>query len=414
MRTRSKPSEKGLQEATVSGSTLAAPDENPGKLCILPKELSQEARIVALCDPASHVAVRYLYCPDNGFYEFIKVSSSGSSPKSWLVIDNRTAAGDANRTQETTHQQLEGSASNQNDYVTASADLLIATPYDALFFLLPALHEKSKMPEDKLYLSLDDYVDELDGNSKTLRMALQSSTVKAALEKRLHAVCDVVDAGEERMFRLSQQKLLQELLSKAQKMSEGGLPTSMEHQFVQQPLESPIFNINREENTATDISEGKTTGKAQNIAGEGDSVQHVNIAMNEEVQRLLRIRVALRFIIKSCVPPALQTQLQTLIASNKYLDFGRLDEHLGKLESIRSEALALRSMSENISRKRSLDNDDEAVEARAEKKRKQAEEERLKKSESRSVKQLKKVDTSGMKKLSSFFTKSAPKKASSE
>ena len=49
--------------------------------------------------------------------------------------------------------------------------------------------------------------------------------------------------------------------------------------------------------------------------------------------------------------------------------------------------------------------DDEAVEARAEKKRKREEEEKRKKSESRALKDLKKVNTKGMKKLSSFFTK---------
>ena len=91
------------------------------------------------------------------------------------------------------------------------------------------------------------------------------------------------------------------------------------------------------------------------------------------------------------------------------IDFTPLDTHLKYLSSLHEEARALRALSDNITRKRGLD-DDEAAEERAEKKRRKEEEDKKKKQESNAMKALKKVDTSGMKKLSSFFTK-VPKKS---
>ncbi len=56
-----------------------------------------------------------------------------------------------------------------------------------------------------------------------------------------------------------------------------------------------------------------------------------------------------------------------------------------------------------------MNEDDEALGIRAEKKRKKEEEDKRKKSgESRGVRDLKKVDTTGMKKLSDSFGKGAP------
>jgi hypothetical protein len=118
-------------------------------------------------------------------------------------------------------------------------------------------------------------------------------------------------------------------------------------------------------------------------------------------------------MMHSYIPGKLQSHLQKLITSNDILDFTQLDNHLKRVESARAEAMVLRSLSDNISRKRTAEDDDEAAEARAEKKRKKEEEERAKKNESHGIRQLKKVDTSGMKKLSSFFAK-APAKANPE
>lgn len=103
--------------------------------------------------------------------------------------------------------------------------------------------------------------------------------------------------------------------------------------------------------------------------------------------------------------------LNERFAKHDLIDFGPLDQHLAKVKEAKAEVQALRSLSDNISRKRGCLDDDDAAEARAEKKRKKDEEDQRKKAESRGIKQLKKVDTSGMQKLSSFFTKGPKAKA---
>ena len=412
MKTRSKPTAKDAKEISVSGPTLSSNDENPGKLFILPSELSQEARLVTLHNPAINTPNRYLYCPQHGFFEFTKVSAPAHCPQSWLFVKDRDETEGTNDAQKSSVPNSTSCTSNQEDYVASSGDMLIATPFDALFFFLPALHGNSKLPHDQLYLSVDDYVEALKDNSDVLRTSLQSTAIRRSFEQRLRAVCDVVDAGEEQMFRLSRPKLFQELTVKAQRMSEGGLPSSMESKFVQEPLESPIFNVGQDDKAKDNLSDSNYS----QTVGTKEQKQEPPCAtdsIDDEMKGLLRVRVALQFMLKTYLPGELRLQMEEMLKSNDHLNFDKLDEHLGKLSSIRSKALALRSMSENISRKRGLDDGDEAVEARAEKKRKQEEEERRKKNENRSIKQLKKVNTSGMKKLSSFFNKAQPKKASS-
>ena len=109
-------------------------------------------------------------------------------------------------------------------------------------------------------------------------------------------------------------------------------------------------------------------------------------------------------MLRSYIPRALHPSILDAVAQFKLVDFAPLDTHLSHIEALRAEAHALRTISDNISRKRPAD-DDEAAEARAEKKRKKEEEEKKKKNEPRGLKALRKVDTGGMKKLSSFFTK---------
>ncbi|KKY24503.1 putative ribonuclease h2 subunit b [Diplodia seriata] len=172
-------------------------------------------------------------------------------------------------------------------------------------------------------------MESLGSSSAQLRKLLQNDTLRARVEERMAAACDTVDAGDEKMFRLSIDKLAKELLAKAERLVANGIPASMEEKFVRKALERPVMSIKREETT--------------------------------------------------------------------------------ELAALRSEAQALRSLSDNITRKHGME-DDEAAAMRAEKKRKKDEEETKKKNQSRGVKQLAKADTSGMKKLSSFFTKAPVKK----
>ncbi|KAI7357608.1 hypothetical protein KC336_g22122, partial [Hortaea werneckii] len=92
-----------------------------------------------------------------------------------------------------------------------------------------------------------------------------------------------------------------------------------------------------------------------------------------------------------------------------HVDFGPLDAHLQHINQVKADAQALRSISDNISRKRGTLDDDEAVEKAQAKKQKKEEEEAKKKSMSVGVKRLAKADTSGMKKMTSFFTKAGKK-----
>jgi len=266
------------------------------------------------------------------------------------------------------------------------------------------------------------------------------------------AICDIVDAGDEKMYRLSQQKLLAMLLSKAERMATEGLPASMEEKYVRAVLEVPIMSVKREtsdldnatETAPVPVIEGEkpteyqsqssaqspgTTTPSTAINDSQASTTSISTAASslalstppeialskpsitapEDIPYLLRIRTALTFIFSSYIPPHLHKQLQTLLQDIKSPDFWPLDAHLSHIASMRSQAQALRSLSDNISRKRGFEGDDEAAEARAEKKRKKEEDEKRKKNESRGIKQLKKVDTTGMKKLSTFFGKAGNK-----
>ena len=82
-------------------------------------------------------------------------------------------------------------------------------------------------------------------------------------------------------------------------------------------------------------------------------------------------------------------------------DYAALDAHLEVLKKLRFDSSAGRAG--DFSHKRTFD--DEAVDARAEKKRKLEEEEKKKKTVSRGIKQLSKVNTRGMAKMTSFFKK---------
>ena len=454
-RTRSKPGAKTSEQSTDSESTKSLPsnDLSPPKICILPKDASPDARILNLPNPATSQPNRYFFCPEKGIYEFTKLAAPRSTPRSWLVAPRRSA------TVKVLKAANEESVTNQNEeehpagtdagdvkedeqslttsgYITSHADLLIATPLDPLFMILPAL-APSNPKEKQMFLSVDDHLDNMNAGSYHLRHALGYSNFKDTLQSRMTAVCDVVDAGDEKMYRLSSEKLVQEMLAKAKRMVEKGLPASLEDRFVRRALEPPLLSIKKEspnsespgtENIAPVVEDSQTTtdttpesqdsvDSQSSIATKATSVTEASqtiidgpvnptISASEEVSQLLRIRTALRFMSSSYLPTTLRSKLEEGLKTTSQISFASLDAHLSHLDALRQEAQALRSLSDNVSRKRTMDDDEEAVEARAEKKRKKEEEELRKKNESRAAKALKKVNTTGMKKLSAFF---APK-----
>lgn len=469
-RTRSKPAPI-LDPTFATPAHLSSSAVNPPKLFILPAEASPASRIVTLSNPATASPNRYFFCPETGFYEFTKIAAPKKAPRSWLLAPHK-AVGDvpcetispsedpnnqrtSNSDKHDSREKLSGTPSISKGYITKSADLFIATPLDIIFLILPALSpisSTSRESQKQLFLSLDDHLDTLSATSPHIKQLLRHSQLQDRISRRMAAICDIVDAGDEKMYRLSQQKLLTVLLSKAERMAIEGLPVSMEEKYVRVVLEVPIMSVKRDTSdldnateTAPAVSEGEepteyqsqssaqspgTTTPSTAINDSWASTASISttassltlstppeialskppITAPEGIPYLLRIRTALTFIFSSYIPPHLHKQLQTLLQDIESPDFRPLDAHLSHIASMRSQAQALHSLSDNISRKRGFGGDDEAAEARAEKKRKKEEEEKRKKNESRGIKQLKKVDTTGMKKLSAFFGKAGNKK----
>jgi hypothetical protein len=459
-RTRSKPTAKSTETEDTTQSTkpsLRPSDQNPPKLFVLPKDVSKDARIVSIPNPATSNPNRYYHCPENGIYEFVKVAAPRSVPRSLLFTSKRSEEIESQDTivekpDETKPAEEEGkTASTPKDafcdgYITRSADMFIATPIDLIFFLLPILSPLASKGQKQMFLTFDDHVDKISGSFKQL---FQQAATRKLFEKRLPAICDTVEAGDETLFRLSVEKLAKEVASKAEVVVKKGLPPSMDERFVRQALRVPVLNIAREDSGVTFeldnatvagaeatpqvpsivLDESSQTPDPSQTAGETqlsvESQQSVATSQTsvhtsstllqndmeapENIINLLRLQTAINYISTSYLPSHLRRLVQKALEDSNIIDFAPLTAHMQHLETLREKARALRSLSDNISRKRPAENDDEAIEARAEKKRKKEEEEKNKKQASRALKNLKKVDTSGMKKMSSFFMK-APKK----
>ena len=333
----------------------------------------------------------------------------------------------------------------EEGYVLQSPDMMVATPIDPLFLLLPAL---STGEEDaggmQMFLSPSDYITKLGNQAPHLKQLIRrenelSNTLVKTIETRIAAVCDELDTGDEKLYKLANSKLLDVLVKKARKMVAGGLPASMEERFVKQPLVVPMMSVKREqssmsfasaeetEDAATGASQDGTASASTSQDSQTSSTTTTSVSTaatsiaptpNEdfsstpvEILHLLRLRTALNFLLSSYISPSLRKDMSTLLANARSpLDFRPLDDHLARIEKLKQDAHTLRSLSENISRKRGMEDDEEAMEKAEAKKRKKEQEEFKKKNTSRGVQQLKKADTSGMKKLSSFFAKTPAKK----
>ena len=436
--TRSKPAPKEPTPeptptptpSTIKPLPKATP--NPPKLFILPKDTSSDARIVTLDNPATSAPSRYFFCPSKGFYEFTRIAAPKKACRSWLITSqdaNSTHKDEAPQNQDEKRREGEGEDDTEtglgSGYVTKNADLFLATPIDLLFLILPSLAPKSAKEEKQHFLALDDYTEKLASTSGHWKALLvQNPSLTALLAKKLRSICDTVDAGDETMYRLSHAKLLSILLKKAQRVVKNGLPPSLEDKFVKSALDVPVMTIRREESTLSAIasesgtsapgggdSQASTTAQdAQSQAtdlttpDDPDLPSKPTLETPDAIPHLLRLRTALTYLTSSYLPPTLQPTISALLAASTAPDFTPLTAHLAAIATLKSEAAALRSISDNISRKRGLEMDEEKIAEREEKKRKKEEEERRKKSESLGVKKLRKVDTSGMKKMSAFFS----------
>lgn len=456
----SKPGKPDKEETTTPSTSrysLSAQSTSPPKILILPNKATSEARVVSLQNPRYAKPTRYLICPETGAYEFIKVSAPKTTPRSWLVENTSRDEDDTFETQ-----------------VTKGADLYLATPLDPLFLALPALLASQFAPgngsgKKRMFLSSDDHLDAVaDDQPGHLRDTLARwPTWRRRFETRMAAACDTVegppcgDGDVELLFRLSEDRLLAQVLAKARRMSEGGgLPPSMEDRFVTKALEAPVVGVRRttttqktsdggpvaavlasEESTGVSSLSSSSSGSESNgesqvslattaatsVAGDedgpGNSPQAppcgtgdmaAAIQASPEVVRLQRLRVAFDFLCSSYVPPPMAVALKKMLLSeqvsssstsstpslSKAEDFAPLHDYVVRLANLRREAAASRSAAD-YSRKRG--HDEENGERREKKRKMEEEEKRRKAGESRGVRDLKKVNTAGMKKLSAFF-----------
>ena len=427
----------------------------PPKLLILPEGQSRQAGICTLAHPRTSNPSRYLFDPDKGICEFTKVAAPRPTSRSWLVgqaglarqtigIDNTKEASST----ETFHVANKEAAPDieqatdrpiSDGYVLRNAELLIATPIDYLFLILPCFSSPlaADSPSKKrLFLSADDLLEKLSEKSKHFNQISSHANTRQAMEKRMQAVCDTVNAGDEKMYRLSEEKLLSELVLKAENMIARGLPSTIEERFIRKTLETPVLVLTREESTISEAnaSQNDTTMSESTISETADSQistttsdskasatsaatemtipdDPISLSNPTSLYHLLRLRTAISYMLSSYIPPSLSTTLDALLSSARSpIDFVPLNRHLADIAKLRAEALASRSLGD-FSRKRSMYEEDDAVETRAEKKRREEEELKRKKAgESRGIRDLKKVDTKGMKKMSDFFGKAAAKK----
>ena len=443
MKTRSiQPQEN--EEITEAKSFIA--DINSPQLVILPKGLSSAARICTLPHSRDSRPSRFLFCPNAGLYELKQISPSRHAKQSWLISPagwihdqslKHEAMGNAH------NQIVEGNAelaaqpeqvTTSKGHVLKSPSLLVATPFDPIFLVLPPLLQHT-MPRDETskgrFLSFDDIFESTCDESAGLRWLLRQDQAQKALIERVRAVCNTVPAGDEEMYCLSIAKLLDSLVAKAKAMVRLGLPKSMEDQFVSRALERPVLGLKREESSMSKLvatvgeelsveasQSSETTTNSTPVETQA-SVQSAETAVTtpdqspsatsaREITDLLKLRTCLHYTMAAYVNPNLTSILKARLTSDESpINFKSLDEELSQIAAMRVETGASRA----YSRKRGVEDDEEAAEANAEKKRKKEEDEKRKRAgESHGLRALKKVDTSGMKKMSDFFGKGAATK----
>ncbi|RHZ74429.1 hypothetical protein CDV55_105970 [Aspergillus turcosus] len=421
MRTRSTaPSDQPeAEQKNLKAPTTA---QTPSKTFVLPSAASDDARFITLPNPRTGEPNRYFFCPKLGVYEFTVVGSKPQFPRSILFTpkpNTKTSNGECDGS------QIKGT-------ISKVAELCVATPIDVMFFMIPLLAPATSTHTKRLFQPLDDIIDSQDDLPNHLRHLLYNEDFRNVLQSRVEAVCDSVVAGDEKMFRFDEVKLLKELIAKADRIVAQGLPASLEERFVRQALVTPLMSVKREEtiiggtSSSEDDGEGESQDKQETQSTTTASVStpsgvstpatelsadsNLESAIKENMAHLLRISTVLSFIKESYISPQLCARLDELLATPETpVDFKPLQEHLQHIAELRAQALASRSLGD-FSRKRGAD-DDEAAGSRAEKKRRKEEEEKKKKAgESRGVRDLKKVNTTGMKKMSDFFTKAATKK----
>ncbi|KAJ4505866.1 hypothetical protein HRR78_007619 [Exophiala dermatitidis] len=394
----SSPVKKSVKETSAAESKS---HREPLKHFILPKDISEGARFLLLSHPRDSSKQRFLFCPSTGLFQFTKVQTPSTDPRSLLFTRRAFDANDGPA--DTVTGLVESDRPLSNGYISKSAEFFVATPFDMVFIFLPLLMP-AKAPSSKvLFQPLDDI----------LEHHLQNDT----------------------HLRASEEKVLRMVMQKIDNAVDQGLPASLEEKFVARALEAPVLSVKREDTAMSTVSantevlapdmlespsesfesQSTATSSAQSVFSEASTASSVSTVVQDTVPQelcdLQKRRTVLEFILSSYFPASFADRIRArLNGENSPINFVPLEEHLKSIADMRAKALASRSV-DDFSRKRGLD-DDEALDLRAEKKRKQEEEDKKKKlSESRGVRELKKVNVSGMKKMSDFFAKKSVAKA---
>lgn len=426
----------------------------PPKLIVQPESISKNAYILTLSHPRTAVPTRYYFCPETGVYEFTRIAALKAAYRSLLIVPNHAGSsgsyGSACNTittrseipaHRTENEEIINTAVNDESsvmargFVSKAAELFAVTPIDPVFLILRALDPMSSNSRSEssnsFFRSAEDLFENLCATSKHFDQLSNHRSTSKLLESRMEVICDIVDAGDEKMYRLNIEKLVEELVRKARKMVSSGLPASMEERFVRKALEVPVMSIKRDESSCSgavlnndsvvDLPTLETTDSQTSTSSvlttSSDFSRTTNITIPDQgspldtppkVIDLLRLKIALSYTISAYLHPSLEITINNILASDDSpIDFKPLESHLSRVATLRADALSSRSLAD-FSRKRGINEDDEAAETRAEKKRKKEEEEKRKKAgQSKGVRDLKKVDTSGMKKMGDFFGKGA-------
>ena len=363
------------------------------------------------------------------------MSYPSSVPRSWLVTPASHNGGSGDKAVDSA-----GADWMDNGQTVPDSSLYICTAIDPLFLVMAHLGTLTYfLPMDSLLYSLKE-------SSAHWENVLQAgSKTEAILKARIRSVCDHVDVGEDKAFRLSKTKLLNVLSGKCERMiSVDGLPKSMEEEFVRKVLAKPICGekaIPRQTAEEKQILEGeyeKAEGQKETAEGENHpcsnpikasptpdesqsqlrpqssdptflpiSISSLTIAPPQpapsppEITHLLRLRVASQFL-STYLSTELSTELSSHLASVH--DFTSLDTYISDLAKLKQELAVTRAG--DYSMQKTIEDEEEAADSKRKRKREMEEEEKKKKKKlSTGVKALAKVDTKGMAKMTSFFKK---------
>ncbi|KAK4941264.1 hypothetical protein LTR10_018800 [Elasticomyces elasticus] len=426
--TRSATSSPVKRQSSNTSTNETKNQREPLTHFILPRDTSGRARFVLLKHPRDSSIRRFLFSPEKGLYEFTKVSTTSTDPRSLFFAGSED--------EKDINKSAVGAGPSETfgpGYISKSAEIFVATAFDVAFLLIPLVLPAKAQSGKMLFQPLDDIFEQHVENDKHLRYILENG--RDMVEAAMSRFCDTMEAGDEQLYRPNEDKTLQLLLQKVINAIEKGLPASLEDKFVARALEAPVLSVKREEtvistrsdsfaqeenDVASDSFDSQSTSASSapsavfsevSVASSISTVVSVSETVSKELIDLRKQSMALDFILASYLPTSIGDRLKARLSANDSpIDFAPLEEHLKSLAALRAEAMASRSIGD-FARKRGLD-DEETADLRAEKKRKQEEEDRKKKlSESRGVRDLKKVNVSGMKKMSDFFGKKPVAKA---